>query len=69
MAFQYNFVYFLINTRHSKEEERTSLGHVISGYEAFRVDRPPTKVLYTLKSHTPPYLREVRITIKQIQIK
>ena len=38
MAFQYNFVNFLTNTRHSKEDELASLGHVTSGYEAFIVD-------------------------------
>jgi len=43
MAFQYNFIYFLTNPRHSKEEERTSLGHVISGYEVFKVDTPLPK--------------------------
>ena len=43
MAFQYNFVYFLTNIRHSKEVECTSLGHVFSGYKAYRVDRPLPK--------------------------
>ena len=47
MVFQYNFAYFLTNTRHSKEEERTSLVYVITGYEAFRVNRPVPKY-YTL---------------------
>ena len=51
MAFQYNFVNFLTNTRNSKEEERTSLGHVISGYEAFRVDTLLSKYS-TLKNPT-----------------
>ena len=69
MAFQYNFVYFLNNTRHSKEEERTSLGHVISGYEVFKVDRPYQNSIHSKIPHSSIFLSGVRITTKQIQIK